>query len=611
MLSTAPELWTHIVEHGGLQPEGWDAPLADGLRVALDLGPGDMATELAAAGVTVERLVHELLGGLAPFATMMADLLALFARHAIQRSDGSAEIVFDFSRGGGPKLSFDLEAFRRQQGVWERATGPGLDADWIRANAWDLCRLLDDASSDREWNRSRPGIEQWYDDYWAGGTWPPPELSVPASGNAALDGQLGRAAAIWAAFVTAIRARARTREALRDALTPMRTDMTTATLAQVESDYWVLKTATALITATDPGVRTVGADDLADTLEDFLDARPFSGETTEQFVRRLFDILDLPLFGRRHELYAAWVFAELLAVAPAPVQIAPDDRGVLRFPFARTEMARLTGGACDVVVWSELRSPLTDPVGYGREASVQPDYSVLVGGADAADSVLEIECKQYRRANRKAFAAALEDYARARPGALVLLVSHGPLRREGVLAAVRQDVRDRTDAIAHLQPHAPASRERFRELVAHTLKPLFPPRQLTVRLEWDSLPGDLDLHLRVDHDDETHHVWYREPGDLDRHPFVALSPDVRHPGGAEEVTIAQLLDGARYEIAVHNFSDDGRLAGSSARVRFSDDRATLACPGEGTGRWWHVATIAVNENAIDLRAGDGLSDDWQ
>lgn len=95
-LETAPDLWRHVIEHGGLQPEGWDAPFADGLRETLGLGPGDLEHELAA--VSVERLTYALLGDLAPFAAMMSDLLSLFAKHGLQRSDGSAEIVVDFWR---------------------------------------------------------------------------------------------------------------------------------------------------------------------------------------------------------------------------------------------------------------------------------------------------------------------------------------------------------------------------------------------------------------------------------------------------------------------------------------------------------------------------------
>ena len=126
-LNSAREVWEHFVTHGGLQPNDWDAPLVEELRGQLGIGAGAIEQELDACAVTTEALVHALLSVLEPFAQMMGELLALFEHHGIQRSDGSAEIVFDFDAPGRPPLRFDLESFRRAQLEWTKVTVLSLD----------------------------------------------------------------------------------------------------------------------------------------------------------------------------------------------------------------------------------------------------------------------------------------------------------------------------------------------------------------------------------------------------------------------------------------------------------------------------------------------------
>ena len=66
--------------------------------------------------------------------------------------------------------------------------------------------------------------------------------------------------------------------------------------------------------------------------------------------------LDLPLWKRRHELYAAWVLAELLSTARVEVRLIPSKPGVLQFPFRPTRMAELLGCEHKVAIWSEVRT---------------------------------------------------------------------------------------------------------------------------------------------------------------------------------------------------------------------------------------------------------------
>jgi hypothetical protein len=352
-------------------------------------------------------------------------------------------------------------------------------------------------------------------------------------------------------------------------------------------------------------------DDLTEDLRTFLDSHPFVGDTAEVLVRSLLDILDLPLWKRRYELYAAWVLAELLASVRVEARLIPSEPGVLRFPFRPTRMAELLGCEHEVAFWSEVRTPLVDPQGKSRKGGVQPDYTVLVDVAepDPEASVMEIECKQYRRAASQSFVAALADYARARPNALVILVNHGPLDRDRLVEAVPEVLRKRTDAIASFHPLNQPARDRFRELVDRQLTPLCPRSVLLCRLAWDRLPSDLDLHLFAFGAAALHHVSWENHGSLTDPPFAALAADLVQPGSFEELTVDRWLEGTRYALAVHAYTDDAPLASSRASVTIHQPdrpRKTLMCPERGAGRWWYVADIELGRNVVpvhELRDG--------
>lgn len=604
LLESAAEVWEHLLEEGGLQPTTWDEPLVDELRARLGLGEGSVAAELASQAVATEALVYALLETLEPFAAMMGDLLALFARHRIERSDGSAEMAFDFEALGRPPMRFDLESFRRARKVWSRVRTPTVELDWIQHWAWELVRLTSDTAGRGHWSEPRPATAGWLDAYMERGQWPPTALALPPSGSTELDREVARAARIWAAIVLLMRARAPNREALGEVARRsgdpegVGEGRLLNLLWGIEHDYYVLTLASNLVDVADPQTRTRDGARLASDLRAFLDEHPFTGDPIETMVQSLLDVLDLPIWRQRHELYAAWVLAEIVAAAPVPARLIPAEPGVLRFPFRATPMAQLAPCDHEVIVWSEVRTPLTDPTGASRTGNVQPDYTIVVDAADPRSapeaSVLEVECKQYRRAANKSFVAALTDYAAARPGALVVLVNHGSLDRDRLLAAVPARLRHRTDAVGHLHPLDVMARERFHELVDGRLRPLCPGLGLHCRLEWDQPPADLDLHLFAASGFEQWHIYYDRPGAVDNRPFAALTEDVRHPGSVEELVIAEWIDGVVYVFGVHAFSDDAKLVGCGARVVLEQEgrpRIAVECPDSGQGRWWWVADL--------------------
>lgn len=106
-----------------------------------------------------------------------------------------------------------------------------------------------------------------------------------------------------------------------------------------------------------------------------------------------------------------------------------------------------------------------------------------------------------------------------------------------------------------------------------------------------------------------HHVSWENRGGLHDPPFASLAADLVEPGLLEELTVDRWLEGTRYALAVHAYSDDAPLAGCGATVTIDQPgrpRTTLTCPDGGGGRWWYVAEIELGRRVIpvhDLRDG--------
>src|SRR5437667_11335271 len=107
VLRSPLEVWGYLVSSGGLQPESWDAELVDNL-LGRRRAPKDGTAEerIARSSVTTEEFVVAFLSTVEPFAKMLDDLLALFARAGVRETNANAAIAFDFSAVNENDLSF-------------------------------------------------------------------------------------------------------------------------------------------------------------------------------------------------------------------------------------------------------------------------------------------------------------------------------------------------------------------------------------------------------------------------------------------------------------------------------------------------------------------------
>jgi hypothetical protein len=273
------------------------------------------------------------------------------------------------------------------------------------------------------------------------------------------------------------------------------------------------------------------------------------------------------------------------------------DRGTIRFAFSGTHLATFDGFAPRLHLWTELRSPLANPVGK-RTVAIQPDLTLLADPITARHSPLVVECKQYKRASTRNFADALSDYAHGHPDARIVLVNYGRAQAARVLDRVAPDIVLRTAVVGDFRPGTADQVEQFRREVrtAVGLARFDDGVPARITLRWSDRPRDLDLHVRIG--DEAR-VSYQNRGALDEYPYCALDEDITKGVGPEVISIARWLP-ATYFLVVHNFSNDGTLGESKARVtleRGSEVRE-FQCPAEMADSEWLVCEIDGRTGAV-------------
>lgn len=315
------------------------------------------------------------------------------------------------------------------------------------------------------------------------------------------------------------------------------------------------------------------AERLAVELRNKLDAAP-AGPIADGIVGQLLDLLDLPAWQRRHELYSIWISSLVAKELPSGFGWLLEH-GALSYSFAGSELARGPLSKGEWAFWAELRRSLASPVSKKRKRSVQPDYTLL-SGIDRRNSsaALIVECKQYRTPSVRNFKDALIDYAAAHPDAYILLANYGPVP-ESTAAGFNADRGAPVKAFGGVRPFAeglPLFLQEMRAAIDHMVKwseilavealsrerstPESRPAASIGRiwLEW-ATSADLDLEVHYRDDSQVFDVSYRALGNRDQVPWMSLDHDVRSGPGRETVRVTRWMLG-RYDVLIHLFDGE-------------------------------------------------------
>jgi hypothetical protein len=233
------------------------------------------------------------------------------------------------------------------------------------------------------------------------------------------------------------------------------------TIAQNETDHRIRTSVEVLAKATrsGPEVLDVVARQLCEVLDRF-ERRKIGVLASREDLQR---ILSLPVWQRRHELYAVWIATEIVGALPSHDCELHHSDGRITFSFGGSVVATIHSSRPKVRLHAERRSPLQGPVGEGRKAGAQPDYSLWRGQGPSETCGLVVEVKHYKKDAPAKFKAVLVDYAKAHPEATVVLVGHGPVRDYADDADYRINARCKT--IGELTVSHMAHREDLAKLV--------------------------------------------------------------------------------------------------------------------------------------------------
>lgn len=623
-VTDAPGLWSALLSQGGLHPvrradgaENYDTALEAAVREELCLGPGGMVGAIRASGVSMEALLGAILLGFRPWAAMLQEILQMLEAAGAGHAGQTMELKVQWHRLS-PQLRAQLWQFRRWTEQAQKAVALAGGPMWGELN---LCDPRLRWSPDVDWDRLPPEFRNWRDAYKGGARFDPPR--PPRTGHAAFDREVLRLHAAVRSHLRAVRAMGgstneRYHLAERQRAAGEQPSLGEGWTAQgiVEVDHDHLADGALLAAVAAPGSDAwdgTAADAYALDLRSALDEVSVQETPTLSATKALSDLLDLPAWRKRHELYSVWIAAVIREASPQPWRWLTRDRA-LSFAFAGSQVATLNLPPYEGVFWAELSRKATLTRSVVRKNTVKPDYTLLLAqDRHRAMAGLVVECKQYRKPSRRNFDAALTDYAEAHPFAPVVLANYGRIgpTSADLLSAGRcapvAAFGEVFPAGEGLAPFLAFLRSAFAAL-PHLAENLRQEKRAfevaAVDLAWTS-GGDLDLHVAArDVRWPRTRVGYGAPPDPEAQATMRWSGDEVLPPAMEAVEISLPLSGP-YEIYVNRY--DGLWPeGEDAvvTVRYGQLEAQLVRP-DGQGDWWHVGSLFPEERT--LRAGGMLA----
>jgi|SanBayMetagenome_1026888.scaffolds.fasta_scaffold19143_1 hypothetical protein len=482
LLHSASDVWKFLKEQGGLNTDKYDVDLVEELKEKLASSSQSNLEDIL-ENISIEDFIVAFFQTVQPYVEMMSDLLCMFEKAGAKQTNKNLAISFDFGKNI-PELKFDLSHFKNFIEVWKRVSEVYLANEWDVETIWKLNNLLRENSGDTQ----NLDLQTWLDQYSEQKVWPDLQLPAPRSGDLDLDKTLAKVWKVWSEVVTETSKYGKERKILQNIgfgrpenlseseqkiLQEEQVRWPAKLLAQIDSDNWSASLAEGAyvkaerISKLEP--HSSEATELQKKLENLFTKVAKVEVKGETLIQQLQEFLQLPLWQHRHELYSVWIATQILnSLEDYSTRIHQVD-GTLKFSFSGTHFATVDDFEPSLHIWTELRSPLKNPIGKGRSKSIQPDYSLVVDPITSPESsLLVIECKQYYKASAKNFSSALSDYARGRPNAHIILVNYGPAN-QNILDEVDATVRNRTHIIGMMRPGSIAFQAEFKKLIKDTL----------------------------------------------------------------------------------------------------------------------------------------------
>jgi len=296
---------------------------------------------------------------------------------------------------------------------------------------------------------------------------------------------------------------------------------------------------------------------------------------TEEYLKSFEEYLSLPIWKARHEIYSVWVSTKIKeATDYLNPQINAID-GKLEYSFKTYQLISYDSLPVKIDLYSELKLPYNKNISPKRIENVQPDYT-LVQKRDIPineDAILVVECKQYKRSNKKNFHEAVVDYANAHPNAHIFLVNYGNITKSVIKAIQKNKIEEsRYTLINHLEPTNSKSLNLFRDKIHYQLLPYYlEPKTISIELSWNNKFRDLDLELKFNIEQSIYIVNYRGKEFNNKEMIIRLNKDVIKDQTDQDVNEKEIIEinnfePLDYKIRVVNYSNGENFHESDAVV---------------------------------------------
>lgn len=511
-ITDAVQLWRLMKTKAGLDLQYYDKQMLDSEDPDLNLysllgikcDKPSVEENMQVAGVTLEHLLQVLLNAFHPYSMMINEICRFFAKYEIKYADQNIRMEFDFE-SLTEDMQFDLENFRE--------IARNYHSIEVESSAYEI-RLLQINQLNDIFPVKATGVignesaNRWIESYEGAGNdavFTFPNVETPETGHPDLDRNLAIILNIWRSFVRRCMAYGGTLTDLEEAANwpkdrvSIESDVNVLDdvkfLCQASLNHWA-KFFLIRFFGTIEEIDELGEQErnfrfnkLSDQLGHFVSSlnRVAVTVSEEVLAEQLQDILNLPVWKFRYELYAAWVLAKIDQAFDGHNVMLHHANGKLSLPFKGTKIATMESKQGDFELWSELKSPLENPSSKKRKAAIQPDYRIFFSEDEdvPANHFAAVEVKQYRKSNKRNFTEAMDDYARGLPKADIFLVNYGPVKDNIVLqfperctymGQIRPDNEGGGKFVKNLQKVLPLPKDpppRLEEYLKHALHYLF------------------------------------------------------------------------------------------------------------------------------------------
>jgi len=583
-IQTSVEFWSNFVKSKNYNEKGYDLAVTQYIKEKLDLPVkhtilnGLKVKAKKSEAIEIEDFIKVFFESLEPFSDMMVDLLNMFEEISAKQTDKNLEIEFAFDKGKSP-TTVNLEKFKEYTATIKEIDKeydiPDLDDEKL----WELLKILKSHSDTMDSLKEHENDENWVSLF--------NELPIQK------DSPLYIVYIIWKQIISELKSYKSKNEYLED---------NSHKYYSIVSNNWVENIFNCLANLPEDNIPTK-------KLSNFFVGISTIKITLPEKLEKLEAFLKLPFWDKRYELYSVWVFSLIYRATKEHNLTVHTVDNKLIFPFKETHLATINCKKGNILIYSEKRTKLENPIGKYRTKNIQPDYSFFREPVtDTNSSILEIECKQYKKQGTRNFACALIDYAKGRDKADILLVNYGDINKDnlfkfevedGISINNTLDIKNRCDVIGILRPKN--NEDKLINIIQkkvskYMCKSFIFDVPFSVELHWEKSIKDLDLHLDFAYNGSIKRVSYKNK-QIDN---ISLNEDIQEGSIEPEIiSITKVVEG-NYKFYVENYSNNYFDENVVCKILIDGKIIEEIRPENYDGKYWNLFEIDTIKEEFNI-----------